>query len=315
MVETPPADVVLTVVGSGTLMPDAGRGSASFHLRAGGHRLLLDVGPGAHHGLPRAGLDWRAVDTIAVTHFHPDHVSDLPSLLAAYRFDGRERPLTLVGPEGFSDYVDRLAALHGTWIREPPGPLEVVELGPGSAWVPHDGALRLEAHPTPHTGESVAYRVTLSFGLPGPVGQPRSRSEDRSSTVDGADALVVGYTGDTGPEPDLHDFFRGSSVLVAECSLADPPELDTHLSPSSVAELAAGAGPALLLLSHVYPPLDPDTAVARVAERYPGRVEAARDGQRVTISERGITVDPSSRSLPVDAPARGVTVDPPPRDL
>ncbi|MDX1492800.1 MAG: ribonuclease Z, partial [Longimicrobiales bacterium] len=260
----PGVHAVLTVVGSGTLLPDASRGSASFHLDLadpdGGpsHSLLLDAGPGTLHGLPGAGVPWRSIDTIAVSHFHPDHVSDLPALLAAFRFEGLEEPLTLVGSPGLDDFVEKMAALHGDWIRSPSRPLEVVEVGEGEAWVSDDGIVRLEAHPTPHTRESVAFRV----------GTPEASS------------WVLGYTGDTGPSADVGDFLKGCAVMIAECALTDPPEMDTHLSPASLARLATEAAPDLLLVSHVYPPQTPREAVDAVRSVYPGAVAAAEDGLR-----------------------------------
>lgn len=265
---------VLTVIGSGTLLPDAERGSASYHVEAGGHHLLVDAGSGTLHGLPRAGVDWRAVDSIAVSHFHPDHVADLPALLAAWRFVEATEPLSLVGPPGLDDFLDRMAAVYGPWILEPSRPLEVVELEAGEAWWSDGGALGLEATPTPHTEESVAYRIRC------------------------VDATSVGYTGDTGPSPEVCEFLRGCDALVAECALTDPPEIDGHLSPRSVADLALAVEPELLLISHVYPPQTPGEAVAHVAHRYPGRVEAARDGLRVRVAEDGVTVLPPSAGRP-----------------
>lgn len=275
------ADVraVLTVVGSGTLLPDASRGSASFHLELtpqsdGGasHSLLLDAGPGTLHGLPRAGVPWRDIDTVAISHFHPDHVSDLPALLAAFRFDELEEPLALVGPRGIADFLGRMAALHGNWILEPSRPLNVIELQEGKTWEAADGLVRLEAHPTPHTDESVAFRV--STGASGSL-------------------AVLGYTGDTGPSASVGQFLSGCPVLVAECALEDPPEMDTHLSPGTVAQMATEAAPDLLVLSHVYPPQTPEDAVKAVRRIYRGAVVAAGDGLRVRVDARGATVDPS----------------------
>lgn len=273
----------LTVVGAGTLLPHAGRGSASFHVDVRGeqlHSLLMDVGPGTLHGLPRAGVDWRAIDTVAITHFHPDHISDLPALLAAYRYEEMVAPLTLVGPRGLQELLGRMAALHGPWILAPSRPLTVIELDDGDAWSSDDGLLRLEAHDTPHTAESVAYRVTAVVG---------AEAEARQA--------VVGYTGDTGPSDTLPAFLSGCDVLIAECSLADPPEMDTHLAPEGVARLARTAEPSLLFVSHVYPPQTPTQAVEAVRRAYPGRVEAAQDGARARIGPSGVAVDP-----PYDAP-------------
>jgi len=271
----------LTVVGSGTLLPDAVRGSASFHVQLHGpsaHSVLMDVGAGTLHGLPRAGIDWRAIDTVALSHFHPDHISDLAPLLAAYRYEEATAPLTIVGPHGLHHRLEAMAELHGPWILAPGRPLTVVELAPGDAWAPKERGLRLEVHDTPHTAESVAYRLTIP-------------------TVDADTDAVVGYTGDTGPSDSLGTFLRGCHVVIAECALADPPEMDTHLSPRGVAWLAGEASPELLVLTHVYPPQRPEEAAEAVRGQYPGWVEAARDGMAVRIGPSGVAMD-----RPVDGP-------------
>lgn len=267
----------LTVVGAGTLLPHPDRGSASFHLQVEGetpHSLLMDAGSGTLHGLPRAGVEWRAIDTVALTHFHPDHLADLAPLLAAYRYEGLEAPLTLLGPFGLRHRLEAMASLYGSWIFEPSRPLTVVELEPGAAWSSDDGAVRLVAHDTPHTPESVAYRVTIP--APG----------DR-----GGYGHVVGYTGDTGPSRTLGGFLTDCDLLVAECALTDPPEIDTHLGPEGVARLACDARPELLLVSHVYPPQTPREAAEAVRRSYPGRVEAAQDGVRVRMTSSGVAMD------------------------
>lgn len=269
--------MLLTVVGSGTLVPDAQRGSASFHIQAGSHSLLLDAGAGALHGLPRAGVDWRGIDTVAITHFHPDHVTDLPQLLAAVRFEGIERLSTLVGPPGLADFLDRLAALHGPWIHEPALRLTIVELQEGATWTSPDGAISLQSTATPHTNESVAYMVS---------------AEGRD-----AGGARIGYTGDTGPSDEVADFLAGCDVLVAECALSDPPEVDTHLSPDSLAALAMRARPELLVVTHVYPPQRPAEAVEAIERGFDGRVLAATDGLRIEVGPDGVAVDrPSDRA-------------------
>lgn len=270
------AEAALTVVGAGTLLPDPHRASPSFHVRVEAptrHGVLMDVGPGTLHGLPRAGVDWRAIGTVALTHFHPDHLSDLPALLAAYRYDAAVAPLTIVGPCGLQSRLEAMAVLHGSWILAPGRPLTVVELGPEGRWVSDCGSVRLDVHDTPHTSESVAYRLT-------------SPADGESGSV-----FVIGYTGDTGPSSSLAGFLKGCDVLIAECALVDPPELDTHLSPSGVARLAEEAKPDLLLLSHVYPPQRPADAVEAVRRAYSGRVRAARDGAVVRITASGVAMD------------------------
>ena len=96
----------------------------------------------------------------------------------------------------------------------------------------------------------------------------------------------MGYTGDTGPEPALGSFFRGVDVLVSECAYADPPPSASHLSPSSVAAMARSAQPEVLVLTHLYPPLDSVSAPRLVREAgYSGKVVCARDGEGFVLGQ------------------------------
>ncbi len=94
----------------------------------------------------------------------------------------------------------------------------------------------------------------------------------------------MGYTGDTGPSPSLGRFLQGSAAMIAECSLTDPPEMDAHLSPATLAELAREAEPDLLVVTHPYPPLDPDAVAGLVRDAgYGGEVVVAWDGTAVDV--------------------------------
>ena len=94
----------------------------------------------------------------------------------------------------------------------------------------------------------------------------------------------MGYTGDTGPAPEVGRFLAGCVVLACECAVPDGSDVPIHLTPVQVAELAGLARPDLLVLTHVYPPLVPDETPDLVrAAGYAGRVVAAHDGDRVRV--------------------------------
>lgn len=256
----------LTVVGSGTLVPDAERGAAAHFAEVGGSRILFDCGPGTLRGLAAHGVPWTALTHVAVSHYHLDHVRELSALLFAMKHGitpRRTLPLVLVGPRGFGAFIERLAGALGRHLVEPGFDVEVVELGEGDEMDLPSAGTRLQAHPTPHTAESVAFRLDAPGGS-------------------------VGYTGDTGPSEALAAFLWGCAVLVAECAQADPPSLATHLSPSGLAAMAEAAEPGVLVVTHVVPPLTPDEAVRQVAAAgYRGRVVAGVDGMRLPFPGRG----------------------------
>lgn len=252
----------LTVVGSGTLVPSPDRACASHLVEGEEVSLLLDVGPGAVHGLARQGKRWWALTHLVLTHYHTDHFGDLPHLLFALKWAApspRARPLHVLGPPGLRARVEALRDAHGDFIVAPGFPVEYEEVARDATWTDPRGRLRLRFAPTSHTDSSLAVRLEVG---------------DRE----------VGYTGDTGPDPALGDFFRGVEVLVSECAYADPSDGTGHLSPVSVAAMARRARPRILVLTHLYPPLEAESVPALVREAgYTGRVVCARDGNHFSF--------------------------------
>jgi ribonuclease BN (tRNA processing enzyme) len=247
--------VRLTTIGTGTVSLTPGRVCAGHLVEAGDVRLLLDCGSGVVHRMSERGLDWWGITHVALTHFHADHVGDLPTLVFAWKYarrPGRAAPLTLVGPPGTRELVARLAGAFGAWMEEPGFPFTVVEL-------PRDGALALaegvtlSARPVPHTPESVAYSVEH-----------------------GRHRIV--YTGDTGWDPSLGEWATGCDVLLCECSLPEQWAIPQHLTPEQCGALAAIARPRLLALTHLYPPVLEVDIPAAVRSRYAGDVVIASDG-------------------------------------
>lgn len=286
----------VTILGSGTLFPNDGRRSAAHFIEAEGVRLLMDCGSGTVHALarprpptvptgqirqvqsvepvepvaplepeasPRGPIEWKQLTHLAISHFHTDHVGDIPALLFALKHgigDERAEPLVILGPPGLRKFWASLAAAFGAQIEAPGFPLELVEMERMDAWTSADGCLRVRTHPTPHTETSIAFRVEMEEG-------------------------VVGYTGDTGPDEALGRFFRGVDLLIAECSLPDPAPMKTHMTPLGLAALAAIARPSTMVATHAFPPLDPSQVPALVAAAgYAGPVLAGWDGLTLNIN-------------------------------
>src|SRR5687768_2351360 len=89
----------LTVLGCGTAAPDADRAASGFYLEAGGLAMLMDCGPGVVHHMARFGIDWQHITHLLITHFHNDHIGDVPALFFAWRYGmlpPRTDPLTLI---------------------------------------------------------------------------------------------------------------------------------------------------------------------------------------------------------------------------
>jgi ribonuclease BN (tRNA processing enzyme) len=253
--------MVLTVAGCGTAAPDGTRVCSGYWLAHGGVRALFDCGAGVVHNLARFRLPWHDVTHLVLTHFHNDHIGDVPMLLFALAHGvrpTRTRPLAVIGPAGTRARFIRLAAALGDHVEAPGFPLEFTELEPG-ARVPLGDGLRVEAGRAAHTEDSLAYRI------------------------DG-DAGAFGYSGDTGPSDDVARLLRGVDTAIVECAVPDDEAMATHLTPSSLAAMARAMQPRRLVVTHVYPQLD--TAVVPVLLHdagWSGAILMAHDGMRLEV--------------------------------
>jgi ribonuclease BN (tRNA processing enzyme) len=251
----------LTTVGTGTAAPAPGRVQAGHLVDAGDVHLLLDCGSGVAGRMADLGLHWQGITHVALSHFHADHTVDLATLIYAWRYGDlppRTAPLTVIGPAGTGELVQRLAAAFGAKLLAPDYPVSIHEIAPGESL--DLGGATLSAIEVPHTDESVAYSV-----------------------VEGPRRLV--YTGDTGWDEALGHWAGGADVLLCECSLPAELAIPSHLTPEQCGALAAIAAPRLLALTHFYPPVEQVDIAGLVAERFGGQVALARDGWRIQLED------------------------------
>ena len=253
----------LTTVGTGTAAPLAGRVQSGHLIEAGSTRLLMDCGSGVATRLADLRIEWQTISYLALTHFHADHIVDVPTLLYAWRYGQlppRAEPLEIVGPPGTVQLLSRFAGVFGDGLLSLGFPISVRELPPDAALDLADG-VRLSCRKVPHTEESVAY------------------------SVERAGRRIV-YTGDTGPDRALGEWARGCDVLLAECSLPDTMAIPTHLTPRQCGALGAAAQPGVLALTHFYPPVQAVDIRAEVGEQFGGTVALATDGWTLELEER-----------------------------
>lgn len=250
----------LVTVGTGTVVPDPERASSCHWIEHRRTRVLVDCGAGGLQGLARARLPWGELSHLVISHFHADHIGEIPSLIFALKHGldpVRTEPLNVWGPRGTRRLFDAWSAALGSWLVEPGFPMKFREIVPGKP--ARIGDIRVSAVATPHTDESLAFRFET-------------------------DGASLGYTGDTGPSADLAEFLRGVDLLLAECSLPDTPPISIHLSPTGLAQLANAAGVGRLAVTHVYPQLRQFDVPRLIAEAgYEGEIIMAHDGLELII--------------------------------
>jgi ribonuclease BN (tRNA processing enzyme) len=254
----------LTTIGTGTAAPSRGRVQSGHLVECGKVRLLMDCGSGITTRLADLGLPWQTITHLALTHFHADHVVDVPTLLYAWRYGQlppRTEPLQIIGPAGTLRLLSSFAGVFGQGLLSLGYPISVHEIAAGGAF--DLGAdVHLRCLKVPHTDESVAYSVEHGGGR------------------------RIVYTGDTGPDQALGEWARGCDVLLAECSLPESMALATHLTPAQCGALGAAADPRVLALTHFYPPVEAVDIRGEVGALFGGTVALATDGWTLDLEER-----------------------------
>jgi ribonuclease BN (tRNA processing enzyme) len=247
-----------TLVGTGTTVPDAARGPAGFLVESDGARILVDGGSGTMGRLAALGVDARELDGGVYTHRHVDHCGDLVPLLFTMKVGAdkpRRRDYPIWAGTGFKDFFSALEGAYGKWIRPEGWKVRIRELeldGPDGADLP--GGVRLDTLPAVHS----AGALHLSFT--GPSG------------------FRVVFSGDTGPSEALVRLARGADVLVTECAAETTDPWNSHLCAADVAAIVDAARPKRVVLTHLYPNVDPERALETVrATGVP--VERGLDGQ------------------------------------
>jgi ribonuclease BN (tRNA processing enzyme) len=248
----------ITILGSGTGTPSLRRSSCSALVETEKCRIVFDIGPGTIRRLLECGLRINCVTHVVLTHFHPDHCSELVPFLFALKspeFSKEGRQLKLIGGDGLKVMFQGLKNVFGHWIELNPEYLEIIELNvmAEDCFVLEDGVLK--SIPVLHNRESLAYRLEVD-----------------------SHSLVV--SGDTDTCENLVHISRNADMLLCESSTPDEIKREGHLTPSLAGRIASEACVKKLVLTHFYPECDKTDIAKQCFKTYDGPLFLAEDRMR-----------------------------------
>ncbi len=113
----------LILLGTGTCQIEYEHRASSVLIELHGKRVLFDCGHGTVQRLLEAEVQHNEIEHVVVSHFHPDHISDLVPLLHAgawSRRNPRTRDLHIYGPPGLQRVFDGLKNVFGASSFEQP---------------------------------------------------------------------------------------------------------------------------------------------------------------------------------------------------
>lgn len=90
----------ITLTGTGSPLPIAGRAGAGTLIQHGDEYIQIDAGRGTVLRLAEAGVQPNQINALFLTHHHSDHVLDVDDLLIARWIRGNNEPLEVIAPHG-----------------------------------------------------------------------------------------------------------------------------------------------------------------------------------------------------------------------
>ena len=279
-----PDSVSVQILGSGGPRLDPFRTSTGYLLWVGDQgRMLVDMGGGAlaRFGQTRAKIG--EVSLLAVSHLHPDHISDLPAFLWLSH-EVRKEPLRVIGPSGNEaapDFATFLARLfdekNGAFpmLGATLGGMRRDMLGgprPGGS-VPLDVGVIDVTKAEPSTVYEADGLTVTALGIPhGNVPTLAYRVKVRSMSI-------VFSSDQTGTDPKFVDFARGANILIMHLAHgAGVRNNPLHAGPDVVGRIAQEAGIGRLIVSHIGT-FDLDAALAELKKSYTGPLTVGADLQ------------------------------------
>jgi ribonuclease BN (tRNA processing enzyme) len=275
----PLAPATVQILGSGGPALNRDRASASYVLWIGGEaRMLVDMGGGTYLRFAQSQAKLGSLALVAVSHLHPDHVSDLPALLWLSR-QGRNEPLPIVGPSG-NDIAPDFRTFLARLFDEKNGAFEVLSGTLGNAkanGVPLEVSVVdvTKAEPTKvFSGQGLT--VTAS-------GIPHANMPTLAYRVETPAGSVVFSSDQNGTDPKFVDFARGANLLIMHLAIAAGATSPLHAAPAVVGRIAQEAGVGRLIVSHIGQ-FDLDAAIADVKKSYTGPLTVGADLQCTPVT-------------------------------
>jgi ribonuclease Z len=243
----------LIFLGTASAVAYQGHENSFLVLQGETSSILVDCSTRPVMRLKEAGIDHNDLSDLIITHFHPDHVSGLATLIMDMWILGREKDFHIHGCEHAITRAIKLVDLFGwqDWSDLYPvhfHTLPLDELAP----VLENQEFKIFSSPVQHMIPTLGIRVEYKGG-----------------------EFVVAYSSDTSPVPETVTLAADADVLIHEAA----GTIYHHSTASQAGEIASQAGVKDLYLIHYPSPelISPDYTLSEAKKTFPGNVYLAED--------------------------------------
>lgn len=234
----------ITFYGAGSCTPNPKSSNIPFrsytgwYIEIGDSSLLFDIGAGVINKMLQDDKDiLRKPTHTFITHFHPDHCSDLIALMQSRGvYNANEEKLSkmvLGGPPGLEKFVQQVFYSVDSWSAfknelDISQLLDLKEVQQGLVF--ENSEFKVSASPIKHFEGSVCYKLETN-------------------------GKTIVYSGDMVYDETISEFGKNADLAILECSYPDRKTLKwNHLCPEDIGKLAKLGNFKKVVLTHLYPP-------------------------------------------------------------
>ncbi|SDC61703.1 Ribonuclease BN, tRNA processing enzyme [Sanguibacter gelidistatuariae] len=227
--------------------------------------IVIDLGSGSLGALQQV-VDPFAVDAVAISHMHPDHFADLCGYYVYLKYHPERGTVRDPSRTAVPVYCPAVAERRIAQSFGLPDDETMAGQFDFRTW-------------TPGTPAQVGPFTIEPFAVEHPIPAYGLRVTGPSTVVPGT-RVTLGYTGDTDLCDGVFALAQSADVLLAEAAFVEGRDEATgiHLTGLRAGQVAAKAGAARLLLTHIPAWNDPAVSAAEAATVYDGPVEVVEQG-------------------------------------
>lgn len=267
----------ITILGSGAAIPTSRRNPTSQFVVCNDRFILIDCGEGTQMQIRKYGVRFQRIQHILISHLHGDHYFGLVGLISSMHLLGRDKGLTVYGPEGLEKII-RTQLEYGDAKLD--FEINFVELnGKDAGLIFEDNLIEIYSFPLKHRiptngfviKEKTKERKLLSHKISGSGLQFEhmhrlKKGEDiltedgkyfrnEDYTEDPSPIRAYGYCSDTAYAEKIVPFIEGVNLLYHEATFTEKDieraRSTYHSTARQAAEIAKKAKVGKLLMGHL----------------------------------------------------------------
>ncbi|MBN2102479.1 ribonuclease Z [bacterium] len=224
----------IRVLGSSSGEPVPQRNASAYLLESGSLKVLIDAGDGVSKQIIRYHIDPCLINSVLISHTHPDHAGGLVLLLQQMYISKRKKPLVIYIPggvlPGFQDIFPYFNIFKEKW----PFTFELKPIMEGLVFKDHQ--IQIEAVKNGHVSQYQQY--ASRHGI---------TAESFSFAFTDVNGRKLVYTADIDEIQYLRSAAVNTHILLSEC---------THIKPDHIIHFAMRLNIDRVIFTHIPPELE-----------------------------------------------------------